>query len=91
MLTIQMNFLRRKQKDTSLSVMVTGAGSVVCLRTVVLLLTDVDGATAGVEAAAGTFFIIITPLAALDTDDCVESRLMNERKGHIQDGISFMW
>lgn len=64
--------------------MVTGAGSVVCLSTVVLLFADVDGATAGVEAAAGSFFIvIITPLAALDTDDCTESsvRLVNNRKG----------
>lgn len=52
--------------------MVTGVGSVVCLSMVVLLLVDVEGATAGVEAAAG-IFVIITPLAALDVDDCTET------------------
>lgn len=67
---------------TSLSVMVTGAGSVVCLSTAVFLLVDADGGTAGVEAAAGSFFITITPLAALDTEDCRESRVrcMNNRR-----------
>lgn len=55
--------------------MVTGAGSVVCLSMVVLLLADVAGATAGVEAATGSFFII-TPLVALDTDDCTERRII---------------
>lgn len=70
------------RKGTSLSVMVTGAGSVVCLSTAVFLLVDADGGTAGVEAAAGSFFIIITPLAALDSDDCRESRVrrMNNRR-----------
>lgn len=56
-------------RPTSLSVMVTGGGSVVCLSMAVLLLAeDVDGTTAGVDAAAGIFFFM-TPLVVLDTED----------------------